>query len=108
MTGFIGGAVLDALLREFDQDIKVQALVRSQDQAARLTAQYPTVSCIIGRTEDLDVVEQLSRDANIVINCAPDITHEADIKAMLKGLSSRAPDNKGYYIHTAGATLVCA
>ncbi|KAJ4419124.1 hypothetical protein N0V82_005137 [Gnomoniopsis sp. IMI 355080] len=102
VTGFIGGAVLDALLCEFHEEVKVQALVRTQDQAARLTAQYPTVSCIIGRTEDLDVVEQLSRDANIVINCAPDITHEADIQAMLKGLSSRAPGNKGYYIHTAG------
>lgn len=108
-TGHIGGAVLDALLHEYlGENLQVQALVRTQAQADRLTAQYPTVSCTVGRIEDHDIVENLSRNAHIVVNCAPDITHDADIKAILKGLSSRAPEKKGYYIHTSGATLICA
>lgn len=98
---------MDALLREHSYDgLQVRALVRSQEKADQLTAQYPRVDCTIGRTEDLDVVEQLCREANLVINCAPDITHDADIAAMLKGLGSRVIHDKGYYIHTAGATLI--
>lgn len=98
---------MDALLGERpSEDLQVQVLVRSQEKANQLTAQYPSVKCIIGRTEDHDVVETLCREANIVINCAPDITHDDDIETMLRGLSSRSPHDKSYYIHTAGTTLI--
>ena len=38
------------------------------------------------------------------IDAAPDITHEAGIAAILKGLGGRS--EKGYYIHTSGVALI--
>lgn len=37
-------------------------------------------------------------------DCAPDISHEAGISAILTGLSRKS--TKGYYIHLSGASLI--
>jgi len=49
-------------------------------------------------------LESTSKDAGIVINCAPDITHDASIAAILRGLKSRS--ERGFYMHTSGAALI--
>ena len=37
-------------------------------------------------------------------DAGPDVTHKAGIRAILKGVSGRS--EKGYYIHTSGASLI--
>lgn len=49
-------------------------------------------------------IEAAARDADIVINTAPDISHDDGIKAILAGLKNQP--HKAYYIHTAGASLI--
>lgn len=49
-------------------------------------------------------IEAASRDADIVINTAPDISHDDGIKAILAGLKGRS--QKAYYVHTSGASLI--
>lgn len=103
-TGHIGGAVLDQLLQKY-ADAKVKALVRDEAKASRLSAKYPSVETIVGTTTDLEVLEKASKEADIVINTSPDITHDAGIKAILSGLKARGGP-KPYYIHTSGASLI--
>ncbi|KAL0943387.1 nucleoside-diphosphate-sugar epimerase [Colletotrichum truncatum] len=103
-TGHIGGAVLDQLLQKH-ADAKVKALVRDEGKAARLAAKYPQVECVVGDTGNLEVLENCSKAADIVINTSPDITHDAGIKAILTGLKAR-DGVKPYYIHTSGASLI--
>ncbi|KAK7745131.1 hypothetical protein SLS62_009930 [Diatrype stigma] len=104
-TGHVGGAVLDILLEKAYPSIKVEALVRSGGQARRLTAKYPSVQCTIGNLDSLDTIQRACSEADIVINAAPDITHDDGIQAILSGLKKGA-GRKGYYIHTSGAYLV--
>ncbi|ETS85655.1 hypothetical protein PFICI_03680 [Pestalotiopsis fici W106-1] len=104
-TGHIGGAVLDQLLQKY-ADAKVKALVRDEAKGSRLVAKYPSVEVIVGTTTDLELLEKASKEADIVVNTSPDITHDAGIKAILSGLKARGGPNKPYYIHTSGASLI--
>lgn len=103
-TGHIGGAVLDQFLQKYP-DATVKALVRDEQKAARLVAKYPRVETVIGDTSSLEILEEASRGADIVLNTSPDITHDAGINAILKGLKDHAGP-KPYYIHTSGASLI--
>ncbi|GKT47667.1 uncharacterized protein ColSpa_07848 [Colletotrichum spaethianum] len=106
-TGHIGGAVLDQLLQKH-ADAKVKILVRDEAKAARLVDLYPQVEYVVGDARDLETLEKCSQVADIVINTAPDITHDEGIKAILSGLKTRRSTNnkKPYYIHTSGASLI--
>jgi len=98
-------------------------LVRDQRKADQLTTRYQHITSIIGDLDNLEVLESESRNADIVISesqeytqhwlimllmeqpdAGPDVTHNAGIRAILKGLSGRS--KKGYYIHTSGAASV--
>lgn len=79
--------------------------MRSNGQALDLTAKYPSLQCIIGDLDSLDTIQGACREADIVINTGPDITHDDGIQAILSGLKKGA-GRKGYYIHTSGAYLV--
>ncbi|KAH0424862.1 nucleoside-diphosphate-sugar epimerase [Colletotrichum camelliae] len=103
-TGHIGGAVLELLLQQH-ADAKVKVLVRDEAKAERLVSKYPQVSTVVGDTGNFELLEKCSKEANIVINTSPDITHDAGIKAILAGLKAREGP-KGYYIHTSGASLI--
>ncbi|KAI1858038.1 uncharacterized protein JN550_012931 [Neoarthrinium moseri] len=103
-TGHIGGAVLDQLLQK-NPDVAVKALVRDEQKASRLAAKYPRVQTVIGDTKNVDVLDSVSREADIVINTSPDITHDDGINAILGSLKSRN-GLKSYYIHTSGASLI--
>lgn len=102
-TGHIGGAVLDRILDQ-QPDIAVKALVRDEEKSNRLTAKYPRVQTVIGDLESFDKIEECSRAADVVINTAPDITHDKAIEAILRGLKARS--SKGHYLHTSGASLI--
>lgn len=83
-----------------------EVLVRGEDKAERLRAKYPRVQTVIGDLKDYDSLEAGAEKADIVINAAPDITHDRGIDAILRGLMSSSRSRKGYYIHTSGASCI--
>ncbi|ORY56832.1 uncharacterized protein BCR38DRAFT_450167 [Pseudomassariella vexata] len=102
-TGHVGGAVLDRLV-ELHPNVLVKVLVRTQGKASRLMSKYPKVQTVIGALDSFDEIESSCRAADIVVNTAPDVTHEASYQVILRGMKSR--ETKGYYIHTSGASLI--
>lgn len=70
-TGHIGGAVLDLISSSYSETLAVKVLVRDQQKAAKLKAQYRQITTVIGTLDDLDLLETESRDADIVISEIP-------------------------------------
>lgn len=95
--------MLQKLLEQHpEDDLQVQVLVRSEEKGARLVSQYPRVGTVVGHTGECDKIEAACRSADIVINTAPDISHDEGIRAVLRGLEGR----RAYYVHTSGASLI--
>lgn len=93
------------MLKQHPEDsLQVRVLVRDEDKSKRLVAKYPRVQPIVGHMGEFAKIEAAARDADIVINTAPDISHDEGIKAILTGLKSHS--RKGYYLHTSGASLI--
>ncbi|GME50524.1 uncharacterized protein K452DRAFT_272103 [Neofusicoccum parvum] len=109
-TGHIGGEVINAIVKRFP-GIEITTLVRDDKKGARLTEKFSTIKTIIGDLESFDVIEKASRDAGIVINCAPDIPHAPTTHAITRGLSSSSSSSSSpsspptFLIHTSGAGL---
>ncbi|KAI9736994.1 MAG: hypothetical protein M1834_000583 [Cirrosporium novae-zelandiae] len=102
-TGRIGGTVLQAIVEKYQSKIDLSALVRDKEKGKMLVKRYARITLVVGSLEDLDLIEAAANEADIVINCAWDIGHEAGIKAIIRGLAKRP---KGYYIHTSGAAAI--
>lgn len=94
------------LQQRSEESLRIQVLVRSEAKASRLVKRYPRVQAIIGNISELPKLEAAARDADIVINAAPDISHDDGILAILAGLSGRSAEKKPYYLHTSGASLI--
>lgn len=98
--------MLHKILEQHPEDsVRVTVLVRDDDKAARLRAKYPQVQTIIGNMKELEKIESASRNADLVVNTSPDITHDDGIRAIVRGLkaqSGKAP----FYVHTSGASLI--
>ncbi|KAK8057178.1 hypothetical protein PG996_011115 [Apiospora saccharicola] len=106
-TGHIGGAVLDLLVQSWP-DVEIQVLARDEQKAAKVTAKYPQVQCVVGDFASLEMIEVTCRGVDIVVNAGPDITHDETLKAVIRGLQGREGSGvKPYYIHTSGAYLIC-
>lgn len=103
-TGYIGCALLQDIVQRHP-DVAVRVLVRAKDKATRLKAKYPSVQTVIGDLDSYKLLEEESKQADIVINTAPDITHEDGVAAILDGMRDHGPD-KSFYIHTSGASNV--
>lgn len=110
---------MDLLQREYP-DVPLRALVRDEDKASRLRSRYPNVETVTGDLESLALLEEEARGADVVVNCAPDITYDRGIGAVLAGLKDTSlrrrrdigggggggdgnGEQKGFYIHTSGA-----
>lgn len=78
-------------------------MVRDGNKAARLKGKYPTVQTTIGDLSSYQILQDESRNADIVINAAPDITHQEGISAILTGLKDSTRARKGFYLHLSGA-----
>ncbi|GME60297.1 uncharacterized protein K452DRAFT_272103 [Neofusicoccum parvum] len=107
-TGHIGGEVINAIVKRFP-DVEVVALVRDEGKAIQLKSSFPTINTIIGDLSSLSLIEEASRDAGIVINTGPDITHAATTAAISRGLtrtpSSTTAPQPTFLIHTSGGGL---
>lgn len=65
-TGYIGGEVLHSL-HQAHPDYKIVALIRDEQKASRVLAAYPKVRVVLADLDNVDIVEQESRKAHVVI-----------------------------------------
>jgi nucleoside-diphosphate-sugar epimerase len=63
-TGWIGGAVLGGILKNYPK-LEVTALLRSPSQ--EFAEKYPGVKVVKGSFDDFEVIESATQDAEIII-----------------------------------------
>ncbi|KAF3314337.1 hypothetical protein TWF173_004940 [Orbilia oligospora] len=108
-TGYIGGAILTALLRS--PDLEVTTLVRSESAIETLTspATNPkfftgsTPKCVLGSLSDTDLLRKLASESDIVVNCASANDLPA-AEALINGLSESGEGGKRIFVHTSGTS----
>lgn len=119
-TGYIGGAVLFALLQEIS-GLEATALVRSDKHAnvfSSTRSLYPQtkrahtliehgISCVQGSNEDISLITELASKADIVLNAA-DADAEPMVKAILKGCKRHLEETgtKSLFVHTSGTAIL--
>jgi len=101
-TGFIGGDAFHAIAHAHP-DVEWVCLARNSEKAGRIAAQYPKVRIVYGDLDSSDVLEEESRNADIVCHWA-NADHEGAAKAIVKGLSAKT--SPGYLIHTSGTGVL--
>ncbi|CAG8071388.1 unnamed protein product [Penicillium salamii] len=100
-TGYIGGEILHTL-QQTHPDYNVSVLIRDQEKANKVTNAFPKVRVVLADLDDVEIIEEESRNANVVIHAASN-KHIASVKAIAKGLEGR-PD--GHYIQVTGASVL--
>ncbi|KAJ6261647.1 hypothetical protein Dda_2445 [Drechslerella dactyloides] len=108
-TGYIGGAVLTALLRS--PDLSITTLVRSESYIETLTSPSSnpkffsgsTPTCVLGSLSDSDLLRKHASISDIVVNCASadDVTA---VDALIEGLADSPESSKKIFIHTSGTS----
>jgi len=95
-SGYVGGTVLAALLRDGH---KIRGLVRSEQRADQVRALG--VEPVRGTLADLPLLQQEAGQADAVINAA-DADERASVEAMLSALAGTSKP----FIHTSGSSIV--
>ncbi|KAI0822502.1 NAD-P-binding protein [Trametes gibbosa] len=106
-TGYIGGSVLERLLKHPDAaNFNISALVRSADKAKVLETQFG-VKAVVGSHADFDKLEALAKEADVVLSCA-DSDDLPAMEAIFKGIKARFERTgiKPILIHTSGTGLI--
>lgn len=101
-TGFIGGDAFHTIAHAHPE-IDWTCLARNSDKGGRIAAQYPKVRLVYGDLDSSELIEEESRNADIVCHWA-NADHEGAAKAIVKGLSART--TPGYLIHTSGTGIL--
>ncbi|KAJ2967922.1 hypothetical protein NQ176_g9434 [Zarea fungicola] len=101
-AGYVGGDFL-SLVQEKHSTYRVRALVRSQQQALLLKAQFPEVECVYGEGAVRERLVAEGRLADVVIQVAS--TDDEDLSfALLEGVAQHPGAT---YLHVSGiATLI--
>ncbi|KAJ5471608.1 hypothetical protein N7530_008965 [Penicillium desertorum] len=100
-TGYIGGEVLHAL-QHAHPDYEVAALIRDKEKASKVLGAFPKVRVVLADLDNVDIIEEESRKANIVIHAASN-KHIASVKAIANGLAGR---QNAHYIQVTGASVL--
>jgi nucleoside-diphosphate-sugar epimerase len=102
-TGYIGGSLLAALLK--DDRFKISALVRAEDKAKLL--RDVGVTPIIGTLDDSETITKAASEADIAIETA-NCDHLGNAKAIIAGLEKRYKQTgkKPIYIQTSGSGIL--
>ncbi|KAK4450272.1 hypothetical protein QBC34DRAFT_461650 [Podospora aff. communis PSN243] len=103
-SGNIGAAVLEALVAAHPE-LLIEALVRSEQDSIFVKESYPkNISTSQGGLDDLVILEEKASQADIVINCAPDVPYAKGFASLLAGLSSSTSPK--FFIQTSGAARI--
>ncbi|KAJ5333911.1 hypothetical protein MYU51_018289 [Penicillium brevicompactum] len=100
-TGYIGGEILH-VLQQANPDYDVSVLIRDQEKANKVLAAFPQVRVVLADLDNVDIIEEEARKANVVIHAASN-KHVASVKAIAKGLEGR---QDGHYIQVTGASVL--
>jgi uncharacterized protein YbjT (DUF2867 family) len=68
-TGYIGGSVLDRLLKIQKPDITISVIVRDSDKAKKLATTFPGLDVHNKPYEDHQLLVDLASRADVVFNC---------------------------------------
>jgi uncharacterized protein YbjT (DUF2867 family) len=66
-TGYIGGEVLHAL-QHTHPDYEITALIRDNEKAGKVLAAFPKVRVVLADLDNVEIIEEESRKADIVIS----------------------------------------
>ena len=61
-TGYLGGSILTELVK--NPAYQIVALVRQEEQAAKLKAAMPSVETVVGALTDLELVKRLGSEVD--------------------------------------------
>ncbi|KAJ7727296.1 hypothetical protein DFH07DRAFT_231635 [Mycena maculata] len=110
-TGYIGGAVLTRLLEHpLQRTFEITVLVRSSEKVSlfnRTVGKKHNLRAVLGSYSDLDLLKELSAEADVVFACA-DADDLAAAKAILNGIHDKYSDNgvAPILIHTSGTGVL--
>ncbi|KAK5124408.1 hypothetical protein LTR85_001625 [Meristemomyces frigidus] len=99
-TGYIGGTVLDTIVKRHPE-YDVTALLRNVPD--NFSTLYPNVNVIHGDYDSFDVIADAAAQANVVIHNG-NSDHEPSINALITGLLRRT--DPGFLIHLSGTGIV--
>lgn len=105
-TGYIGGSVLDRLLRHKDaNNFEITAIIRNAQKAEGFK-QYG-VNTVVGSFSDVQLLEDLTAAADVVFDTV-DADQLAGAKTMLRGFKRRHQETgiQPIFIHTSGTGLL--
>ena len=71
-TGYIGGEILHTL-QQSHPEYDVTALIRDQEKANKVTAAFPKIRVVLADLDNVDIIEEESRKANVVIRESIDL-----------------------------------
>ena len=67
-TGYVGGDVLYRLQQSTLAKSQLACLIRDKSKAKHVSASYPNVDIVQGSLDDVDLVEQEARKADVVLS----------------------------------------
>ncbi|KAJ6559545.1 NAD-P-binding protein [Mycena capillaripes] len=88
VAGYVGGSILSRLLERRDENLNLNALVRSVEKAEKLRALDVRLNIIIGSHNDAELVERITSEADVVFSLADCDDLEA-AESILRGLKKR-------------------
>ncbi|KAK8088121.1 nucleoside-diphosphate-sugar epimerase [Apiospora hydei] len=105
-TGYIGGDAL-FVLSQTHPDFEFSLLVRTQEKADKVKAQYPNATIILGKLDDSGLLREQAAKADIVLHTADASDHEGAARAIAAGLAEgHSPARPGYWLHTGGTGIL--
>ncbi|KAK8055384.1 hypothetical protein PG993_000611 [Apiospora rasikravindrae] len=104
-TGYIGGDALFVLSQH--PEFEFSLLVRTQEKADKVKAQYPNATIILGELDDSGLLREQAAKADIVLHTADASDHEGAARAIAAGLTEgHSATRPGYWLHTGGTGIL--
>ena len=99
-TGFIGGSVLDSLVKQHPE-YEITALLRNPPQ--HFAQRYPEVKVVRGDYDSAELLESAAAEADVIVHNG-NSDHEPSIRAIVRGLV-RSGQQK-FLIHLSGTGII--
>ncbi|KAI9155668.1 aldehyde dehydrogenase [Paramyrothecium foliicola] len=95
-------------IRQAVPDLSVRALFRDRAKADALATVFPNVQVVEGTLDDVALIEEEAKKADIILNLA-NTKHLESVQAIHKALKGRETSGKpSYWIQISGASLLAA
>ncbi|UNI18440.1 hypothetical protein JDV02_004708 [Purpureocillium takamizusanense] len=105
-SGYIGGQVLHDLTAAHP-DLRIRALVRSEQSAKAISAAFPNIETVSGDLDNAAVITEEVKEADIVLHLAA-TGHLKSVQTIHEALRARSANNPAYWIQISGASALAA